>query len=215
MEKNMTEIYITNTNFLNSSEFFYRYFEGLPEYRQKKIMSLKNNSDRVLSLGAGALIAHGLQKLGISAREAEYAFGEYGKPYLKNHPEIHFSVSHSRDMVMCAFSSAEVGCDMEFVGDCNWALAKRYFSEKEREYILKRGNRGFFKVWTLRESLGKTTGEGVKIMFKDLSVDMKENICVLENKKYYFREYDFGEYVGTCCCERSGFPDEPEFVMLK
>ena len=56
MEKNMTEIYITNTNFLNSFEFFYRYFEGLPKYRQKKIMSLKNNSDRVLSLGALSLI---------------------------------------------------------------------------------------------------------------------------------------------------------------
>ena len=39
--------------------------------------------------------------------------GIHGKPYFPSHPHVHFSVSHTGRLWVCAFADAEVGCDVQ------------------------------------------------------------------------------------------------------
>ena len=57
------------------------------------------------------LLAVGLRELygmemNTSVR-AGLSYGQHGKPYLRNHPEIHFNISHCEGLAVCVFSDTE------------------------------------------------------------------------------------------------------------
>ena len=61
---------------------------------------------------------------------------KYGKAYISNHENIHFNLSHSGKMVLCAISDMEVGADIEYIDagiDLN--IARHYFYNSEYENI--------------------------------------------------------------------------------
>ncbi len=63
------------------------------------------------------LLAVGLRELygmemNTSVR-AGLSYGQHGKPYLRNHPEIHFNISHCEGLAVCVFSDTETGVDVE------------------------------------------------------------------------------------------------------
>lgn len=219
----MTEIYLMNTAQLSDPEIFSRKLEGVSEFRRKKAMSLKNESDRMLSLGAGLLTAYGLQKLGLDEKGMIYKLNKYGKPYFEDCPDIHFSVAHCREMAVCAFSKSDVGCDIEMIGNPDYNIAEKYFSDCERGYIfgfktLEERAKAFFRIWTLKESFVKAVGRGLSLSFKTFSIEpdqlKTQMTCRLEKKKYYFEEYILGNYMISCCCEQPGFAEAPELVRI-
>jgi 4'-phosphopantetheinyl transferase len=96
--------------------------------------------------------------------------GEYGKPGLAGraggHP-IGFNLSHAGDYLLFAFAEGcEIGVDLEQVRqDLPFpAMAKRYFSEREREelFSLPLGEQvaAFYRCWTRKEAYLKGTGTG-------------------------------------------------------
>ena len=129
----MTEIYLMNTAPLSDPEMFSTKLESLSEFRGKKAMSFKNEADRVLSLGAGLLTAYGLRKFGLDEKDMIYRLNKYGKPYFEDYPDIHFSVSHCREMAVCAFSESNVGCDIEMIRKPDYNIA-----EKSNENFLRK-----------------------------------------------------------------------------
>ena len=67
---------------------------------------------------------------------------KYGKAYISNHENIHFNLSHSGKMVLCAISDREVGADIEYIDptiDLN--IAKHYFYNSEYENIMNAKNK--------------------------------------------------------------------------
>ena len=88
--------YIDVTQFENET-LFREKLNLLSPCRQRKIAQLKQEKDRHRSLGAGLALDHalGIYGNGLRERDMEYVFGEWGKPSLRNYPEIHFSLSHS------------------------------------------------------------------------------------------------------------------------
>ncbi len=217
----MTKIYMLNTEPLNEPGLFSSKLKSLSVFRQEKAMSFRNKNDRVLSLGAGLLIEHGLKRLGLNEKDMRYGMSEYGKPYFMDYPEIKFSVSHCRDMAVCAFSELSVGCDAEIVRIPDFNVAEKFFSEAEKEYVFDHSDeteraRAFFKIWTLKESFVKAVGCGLSMPFKEFSVepDKLSLTCRHKTKKYYFKEYDFGGYITACCCEEPKFPEAPQFVSV-
>lgn len=222
-KKTMTEIYIMNTRRLNEPEVFSREIENISCFRRERTMSLKRESDRILSLGAGILIRRGLYKLGLNEKETRYSLNKYGKPYFKDYPKIQFNVSHCRDMAICAFSEFNIGCDIELVRDTGLSAAEKFFSASEKEYIygFKSKNertRAFFRIWTLKESFAKAVGKGLSMPFREFSINPSEYepyiICSRIEKNYYFKEYDLGSYLTACCCEHNAFPESPELVSI-
>lgn len=217
----MTEIYIMNTAPLNDPKLFSEKLEGLSEFRTEKVMRFRNKADRVLSLGAGLLTAYGLEKFGLYEKDMIYGLNSYGKPYFADYPDIHFSVSHSHETAVCAFSKSKVGCDIERIRKPDYNIAEKFFSDCERRYILgyKDENeraRAFFRIWTLKESLVKAVGRGLSLSFKAFLLNPKELgaqvTCRFETKKYYFKEYAFDNYMMSCCCEKPEFAAAPQIV---
>lgn len=207
-----------NTALLNEPNVFSERVKELSEFRRERVLSFKNGSDRVLSLGAGMLIRHGLKKQGLDEKEMKYSLNKYGKPYFKDCPDVHFNVSHSGDMAACAFSKHDVGCDIEMVRTPDYNVAERFFRDDELKYIYNRENeneraKAFFRIWTLKESFVKAVGCGLNLSFRGFSVLTDRNeppVICYEAKKYYFREYTFGKYIIACCCNQPEFSEKPE-----
>ena len=99
------------------------------------------------------------------------AKGEYGKPYFANAPWLHFSVSHSGGLWVCALCQCEVGIDIEqHASRDTVALAKRFFNSREKEYTYFGGIDKFYAVWTAKESYVKLLGTGIGGSFSHFSV---------------------------------------------
>lgn len=98
----------------------------------------------------------------ISKDEAWLNFGEAGKPYLSNHLDIHFNLSHTAGLVACAAGSRPVGIDAEKIRPFPRAVLRK-LTEKERIYIQssERQDEDFMRVWTMKEACIKMTGEGL------------------------------------------------------
>lgn len=93
--------------------------------------------------------------------------GESGKPFLKEDPSFHFSISHSGELLLGAFSRAEIGVDLECQRDVETAtLAERFFSAEEARYLNEysdgdKARDDFFRLWTCREAAIKADGRGM------------------------------------------------------
>lgn len=156
-------------------------FEGLSQQRQEKIGGLRFEKDRLLSLGAGILLDRGLSEYGLSEREAVMVCGERGKPRLQDHPDIHFNLSHSGTIAMAVFADREAGCDVEAVKEANMRVSERYFCPEERRFIeagvtKAEQNQRFFRIWTLKESVMKVTGEGARMALDSFCIHMGEKV---------------------------------------
>ena len=84
--------------------------------------------------------------------------GPQGKPYLPEHPEVHFNLSHSGSWVVLAIGDREVGVDVERTDRPmdRAALSKRHFTPEEQEHP-----DDFFAIWTAKESYLKYLGVGL------------------------------------------------------
>ena len=125
--------------------------------RQEKIERLRYAADRRLSLGAGLLLDQGLKRFGLRERTEAFGTVENGKPCLLHHPEIQFNLSHSGSMVMAAFASCPVGCDVEKKQKARMDVAKRFFAPAEQRVLWaaeteEERDMLFSRLWTLKES---------------------------------------------------------------
>jgi 4'-phosphopantetheinyl transferase len=83
-----------------------------------------------------------------------------GKPYFKDY-KVEFSISHTDKLWVCLMADFPVGVDVQKVRSAGYeAIAKRFFSSSEQEYISKFGQSGFFEVWCCKEAYVKYTGQG-------------------------------------------------------
>lgn len=143
----------------------------LPPWRRRKAESYVNLSDRVQCVKAFLLLKRALQEDYGLEDVPEFVYGPFGKPRLKGHPEIHFSLSHCRTGVMCAVDSSPVGCDIEAVppqADEDVMLAA--FCGKEREAVQASERPGieYARIWTAKEAFLKMEGTGICTDLKEL-----------------------------------------------
>jgi 4'-phosphopantetheinyl transferase len=108
-------------------------------------------------------------RLGVQPEAVELAYGRNGKPRLPNR-DLHFSVSHSDDVALFAFSkAAEIGVDVEAIRPIREAdaIAAQFFSPREKQAYaaLARHDKplGFLRCWTRKEALAKALGDGLSV----------------------------------------------------
>ena len=116
---------------------FWDFYKKMPEERRNKIDAFRFKEDRCRSLLAGILLEEALSERGIPERERKISLTEEGKPFLSEHPEIYFSLSHSGNMAMCLIADVPCGSDVEEIKADGKILkiADRFFTENERAYI--------------------------------------------------------------------------------
>lgn len=101
---------------------------------------------------------------------------EGGKPFFPGHPNLHFNLSHSRDLGMAALADAPVGCDVEVVRPRSESLPRYALDDEQFRWFQSRGERweDFCALWTLKEARVKCTGQGLRLHPRDIAVPLPE-----------------------------------------
>lgn len=215
----MTKVYLADTDRLEDPVVFQKLYRTVPMHRQEKIDAIRFAKGKRLSLGAWLLLMHALREEGVTEENIRLSYGPSGKPYLKDFPNLFFSLSHSGNRVMCAVSHEEVGCDVEPVTAGKLPLAERFFCPEESAVITSapeaERDEVFFRFWTLKESFIKNVGRGLSLPLCEFSIHLRENGGVvaqnaLPGQSFYFREFDLQDGYRYACCAR-----QPEISDLK
>ncbi|MDD3164347.1 MAG: 4'-phosphopantetheinyl transferase superfamily protein [Oscillospiraceae bacterium] len=206
----MHRVYFLNTDFLEDDAVFRQQLSLLSPTRQQKVAQYRFRKDQNLSLGAGILIARGLRAHGLLEQEIRYGVYPNEKPYFPDYAHIHFSVSHSANQVMAVFSDCPVGCDIEKIAEHRPALAARFFSAQECEFLsslpdMAARNAAFYRLWTLKESFAKTLGLGLRLAFGSFTISLTAPVTVTQavsRSAYRFEEFTgIPGFRAACCME--------------
>lgn len=133
------------------------------------------------------------------------------KPYFKTR-EIYFNISHSKDIVLVAFDTENVGTDIEFI-------KKRDFSSLFKRYSKDTTNptaEQFYDFWTYKEAEYKL-GETVQTKLSEIIE--KEYMLCIASKKTQISDYTIQKLI--CKSKNINLSDEYknlskiEFCILK
>ena len=132
----------------------------------------------------------------------ETALSPAGKPFFPARPELHFSLSHTKGVVLAALSNGPVGADVE---------RRREIPDVVRRRLLEaeHGDLELFEVWTLRESWFKLTGCGD---LRDIPFSRHDGILIPPNPSALCRLYDT---IPGCACAVSALRDIPPRTILQ
>ena len=178
----------------------------LPPERREKLSRLKRPAARRLSLGAWLLLRRALAEQGAEA--GPIAYGPQGKPFFPARPDLHFNLSHSGETVLCALSSAPVGCDVQTLGPARPELAARFFHLAEREYLAslaeKEAAEAFTRLWTLKESYLKAGGEGLSRPLGSFRIELRAHPPQLletpDAERWRLLSFVEGDCACALCC---------------
>ena len=136
--------------------------------------------------------------------DAPLLYDSRGKPYF-DLDGVYVSISHSHERCMAAISDSEIGADIEYhSSDAEklTKLAKRYFTEKEAEYVKAQPCERFYEIWCAKESFIKYTGEGFS---RPLS-----SFCVTDSE-LCFTHFNYDGYT-LCVCSKTNADTAPIFL---
>lgn len=98
----------------------------------------------------------------------EFSYSQQGKPSLRNHGTLAFSVSHTREISIIAIGrDMEMGVDIEGLGATPdfMEMAERFFPAREAAAIRSAPKAAaltaFMRAWTRKEALAKAAGDGI------------------------------------------------------
>ena len=134
----------------------------LPPWRLEKALRYVRESDTRQSVAVWLLLREACLRHGLPDVPA-VAFGEHGKPFFPDYPSLHFNLSHCREAAACVFSASPVGIDVEAVMPPDREVMERVLSEDELRGVLAAPDPAveFTRLWTVKESFLKLTGEGL------------------------------------------------------
>jgi 4'-phosphopantetheinyl transferase len=165
----MVKLYVADISSLPDPLSVPEVLQTLPLERQKRIHNMKQEKSRKQSMGVGLLLQKVLALYHM--QDSDVFVDEHGKPKVEG---LEFSLSHSGNLVVCAVSHEPVGCDVEEIRKAPERVAERYFSCGEQEYLSQFAeeeyDRAFFRLWTMKESYVKMTGEGLGVPFVEYEV---------------------------------------------
>ena len=135
----------------------------LPPQRYEKAMTYRFLSDRKRCVRAYMLLWAGLSREYGAENAPLFDILSHGKPVLRGCPDLHFSLSHSGNAVLCALDRHPVGADIEMIRRRSLEHLLSVFSDRERASIEQAASPElcFIRLWTRKESYLKLTGEGL------------------------------------------------------
>ncbi len=158
-----------------SEDEYQKWYSLMSIDKKKRVDRLRFADDKKRTVAGEMLAKIMIAKwCNISPESIIFDIGEHGKPFATQ-LDIHFNISHSGDMVVCAVNDKPVGIDVEQIRPIDLKVAKRVFNKEELQYlfgfsptnkdyvltenidILTR----FFEIWTAKEATVKCSGLGI------------------------------------------------------
>ena len=145
---------------------------------------------------------------GINIGDNDFIKNAWGKPFLKDHPDIYFNVSHCSGGVALSISSFRTGIDIERVRSFSEITARKILADNELETIRnsKYPELDFFRFWTLKESYLKALGVGMSYPLKKISFTIDQNANITTDLKgcmFALFENDRNFVAAVCYLNRS------------
>lgn len=160
----------------------------LDRHEQDRAERFVFDADRAVFVAAHALLRHALGLI-FEVGAIRFRPDAHGKPELDLdvEPRIHFNLSHTRGMVVCAICRGyPVGVDVEAMDQSVEfeMLAKQYFAASEHDLIIEappqhRAER-FFRLWTLKEAMLKGVGIGLAAPLRQFTFVLEPVTAKLE-----------------------------------
>ena len=228
----MIKLYYSNVSCLNDSELFNKKYVSLPKFRREKVDKVRFMSDKILELGAGLLLMHSLQEYGVDSENIQIGKNSCGKPYIADRPDLCFNLSHSHEIVICAVSDNEIGCDIQFIEDKNTNylnIAGRFFTAAEK-HLLDEASLNtpeklsslFYDIWVLKESCIKASGLGLSMpldSFESLPGTEKISLSYgepVKNREFYLKAFNIdNSYKCAIAAVSNDFPEYPLCVNIR
>ena len=156
------------------------YFSMMSNSRKEKVESLKDKDSRKRTV-AGEMLAKQMLSQESGKREEDIVIevGENGKPFSNI---MHFSISHTENLVVCAVAENKIGIDIEKIKPYDDRLCRRITNDKEYEYINKDAEK-FFEIWTLKEAIIKRDGKGIA------SIKSTDTFTAVNKQKYVYKDF--------------------------
>lgn len=166
--------------------------------RLEKINRCRIEKMKKQSIGAELLLNYALKKELAAKSPVIWETDENGKLYIPGCP-INVNLSHSGAYAVCAVSDKAVGVDIQKADKANMALAKRFFTDEECEFIRSshNPNEAFYNIWVKKESLIKAVGKGLAIPLSRFSV--LGSSVEFEGKTYAFKNYSVCDKAYKLC----------------
>ncbi len=171
----------------------------------------------------------------LGLQEEEIGRLENGKPYYRKDNRLHFNVSHCQSAIAVAVSYVPIGIDVEGMREVNERTVRKCCGKEEIAYVFeargkeqnakgilsKEETQRFLKLWTLKESYVKMTGEGLRkpldeVCFRLENIKERKGTSVFEVKGevplalHYL--YMPKEHSLALTVKWQDFPPEPDFA---
>ena len=109
----------------------------------------------------------------LDTSKPEFGYTAQGKPFLLARPDIHFSISHTKNAILVAISDAPIGVDIEAFRSPSAALIARTMNATEQAAIATADGWNihrtpvtrealFSAIWTRKEAVLKLRGTGIE-----------------------------------------------------
>lgn len=212
----MVKTFIANIQNLPDPKENPQILENIWQERKEKILSYQFENGRKESLGSALMLQKVLSKNNLNPQNIKY--GKNGKPEIDG---LHFNISHAENFVICSVSENPVGCDIEKIRSIKSGFEKRFFTQNEVSYLDKFSGeeklKQFFRLWTMKESYMKFTGDGMKLALNRFEFIIEDSVKIFRDGiliPCFIKEYEFVDYCISVCCEKNDFAPKLEFVDL-
>lgn len=128
-----------------------------------------------------------MQMTGLDA--LDFSLSEKGKPFLRDHPEVYFNISHCKNGLAVVVNSQPVGIDIESFRPADDALIEYCMNPEEAAAIKQSAKpaQAFSCFWTRKEAVLKLRGTGITgDLHHVLSGKEQTETFVNEGKKYVY-----------------------------
>ena len=197
----MSDVICVDISSMTVEDYRRLYAQAQPN-RQERAAQYPRQADKNRCITADALLRYAVsQRLGLCQFTVGADFN--GKPYLPDHPDFHFNLSHSGRYVVIAYGDCPLGVDIQQMDpQRNYAqLAQRHYTPAEQEFLCDRPGDcridRFYQVWTAKESYLKYLGIGLR---KSLN-----SFCTVDNSlEVQFETVFLPEHCLTLCSQQGG-----------
>lgn len=130
--------------------------------RSEEALRYKHLFGQFACLKSYVMLREMLEKRGLT-HPFRFERNEHGKPFLADHPEIHFNLSHCKNGIAVAVSDQPIGIDIESYREVSDSLLRYTMNEEEQRIIKKSDDpvRTFTEFWTKKEAVFKLKGTGI------------------------------------------------------
>lgn len=189
--------------------------------RQEKIKALNRLEDKKRCAGAGLLLYWFLSDIKDGA--VGIAYEKTGKPCLIN-SSMYLSITHSGKWVAVTFSHMPIGLDIEEVKFVKPGVYPHCTVKSESDALINlpmpKRTSEFIRLWTLKESYVKMTGQGLYDRLNEIEVINNgeyyciERLSVKEDVFLLNTEFDNNYQLSVCLKVRAGeIPDMKEIII--